>query len=65
MKQQEIRTCEFANGLTLVVETMHERQADLEVGRQQVPDFARFLGGGLDTEAMRKVVEPELYRNRA
>lgn len=24
-----------------------------------------FLGGGLDTEAMRKVVEPELYRNRA
>lgn len=24
-----------------------------------------FLGGGLDTEAMRKVVEPKLYRNRA
>ena len=32
---------------------------------QLIEKVNTFLGGGLDTHAMRSVVEPELYRNRA
>jgi hypothetical protein len=33
--------------------------------RQQVEEINGFLGGNLDVEAMVKVVEPDLYRNRS
>jgi hypothetical protein len=46
-------------------DVLHVRYNDvIEDGAKHARELNRFLGGGLDTQAMAAVVSPELYRNR-